>query len=169
MPRFGEPIDDGGELFGEAPGMELDVVIENDKKDMKAALNVLSMALRERAEERYAEMRSLVASLGQNGRKFRREAARNMRATVSEVYSAPRVSEAARRHPRMGLLPGLALDLTTCNKDGAPWNFNDPEMRAEAERLIDLEKPVLLIGTPMCTAFSHIQNLNKKRGATRRS
>ena len=37
------------------------------------------------------------------------------------------------------------------------------EMRDEAERRLDRQKPMLLIGTPMCTAFSNIQNLNKAK------
>ena len=49
------------------------------------------------------------ASLGQCGRKFRREATKQLRATVSEVYSAPRVTATAGRNPRLGIMPGLAL------------------------------------------------------------
>ena len=36
-------------------------------------------------------------------------------------------------------------------------------MRDAAERRLDQQKPMLLIGTPMCTAFSNIQNLNKAK------
>ena len=60
-------------------------------------------------------------------------------------------------------MPGLALDLTTTNSKGEPWDFNDPARRAEAEKLLNEQKPQLLIGTPMCTAFSNIQNLNKAK------
>ena len=49
------------------------------------------------------------ASLGQCGRNFRREATKQLRATVSEVYSAPRVTATAGRNPRLGIMPGLAL------------------------------------------------------------
>ena len=61
------------------------------------------------------------------------------------------------------MMPGLALDLTTCEENGRPWDFNDADMRAKAEKRVDDEQPHLLIGTPMCTAFSNIQNLNKAR------
>ena len=60
-------------------------------------------------------------------------------------------------------MPGLALDLTTTNSKGELWDFNDPAKRKEAEELLDEQRPRLLIGSPMCTAFSHIQNLNKAK------
>ena len=40
---------------------------------------------------------------------------------------------------------------------------NIPEQRDKAEQLLDAEKPLLLIGTPMCTAFSRLQHLNKAK------
>ena len=73
------------------------------------------------------------------------------------------MTEMARRRARLGVLPGFALDLTGCDEKGRPWDFNIPEMRDEAERRLDHQKPMLLIGTPMRTAFSKIQNLNKAR------
>ena len=60
-------------------------------------------------------------------------------------------------------MPGLALDLTTTNSRGEPWDFNDPARREEAEKLIEEQQPQLLIGSPMCTAFSNIQNLHKAK------
>ena len=86
-----------------------------------------------------------------------------LRAVVSEVYSAPRVADIARRQPRLGAIPGVSLDLTGKDEQGNPWDFNLKEQREKAERLIDEQRPLLLIGTPMCTAFSNIQNLNKAR------
>ena len=60
-------------------------------------------------------------------------------------------------------MPGMALDLTTTNSKGEPWDFNDPAKRDEAEKVLDEQRPHLLIGTPMCIAFSNIQNLNKAK------
>ena len=77
---------------------------------------------------------------------------------VSEVYSPPRVTGLA---PEMGLLPGYALDLSVCDPDdGRPWDFNDPEKRKKALALVFTRRSLLLIGSPMCSAFSNIQNLN---------
>ena len=118
---------------------------------------------RSSAKIRYDDMMVLVSSLGQCERKFRREATRRLRAIVSEVYSAPRVTATATRNPRLGLMPGMALDLTTTNSKGEAWDFNDPANRDEAEKLLDEQRPHLLIGSLMCIAFSNIQNLNKAK------
>ena len=60
-------------------------------------------------------------------------------------------------------MPGLALALTWADEDGVTWGFNDPKQRKKAEALIDIQEPALLIGSPMGTAFSHSQNLNKAK------
>ena len=91
-----------------------------------------------------------------NGVKYRREAVKHMRAIVSEVYSAPRVTEAARQHPRLGIIPGIAFDLTLNDDTGLPWDFSIPAQRQKAENSIDEQQPILLIGSPMCTPFSNI-------------
>ena len=79
---------------------------------------------------------------------------------VSEIYSPPRVTDAARRNPSLGIRPGFALDLTTSDDEGRPWDFDDPSQRAKAKALVLEKKPQLLIGSPMCTAFSCLQALN---------
>ena len=64
---------------------------------------------------------------------------------------------------RLGITPGLALDLTTHDDTGRPWDFNDAAQRTKAERMLDEQRPLLLVGSPMCIAFSNIQNLNKAK------
>ena len=152
--------DPSGEPAGE---MELDLILRQDRRDLRAAMAVFQRSERDTARARYDDMTALVTSLGQCGRKFRREAIKQLRATVSEVYSAPRVTATAKKNPRLGIVPGLALDLTTTNSKGEPWDFNDPARRKEAEKLLDEQRPQLLIGSPMSTAFSNIQNLNKAK------
>ena len=46
--------------------------------------------------------------------------------------------------------------------DGKPWDFDRPEQREKARALIREQKPLLLIGSPMCTAFCQWQNINNK-------
>ena len=60
----------------------------------------------------------------------------------------------------MGLMPGMSLDLTENDVDGKPWDFNIEEKRDRAERLVKQKKALLLIGSPMCSAFSQIQGIN---------
>ena len=60
----------------------------------------------------------------------------------------------------MGLRAGWALDITTRDKDGREWDFNQLEMRNRAVRRDLQDKPLLFIGSPMCTAFSQMNNMN---------
>ena len=81
-------------------------------------------------------------------------------AVASEIYSPPRITAMARARPSLGVLPGFALDLSTCDEAGQPWNFDCPAQRAKARRLVEDTKPLLLVGSPMCTAFRLLQALN---------
>eukprot|EP00972_Heterocapsa_arctica_P086274 12717352-Heterocapsa_arctica.AAC.1 len=66
----------------------------------------------------------VLLSLGISGPEARR--------TVSEICSPPRITQAARSHPSLGIQPGFALDLTTCDAFGNPWNFDLPSHRIRA-------------------------------------
>ena len=70
---------------------------------------------------------------------------------VSEVFSPPRVSSEAKK---CGLEPGDAMDLTT------GWDFTRQDHRLEAEKRVDEQKPLVLIGSPPCTAFSQLQSMS---------
>ena len=69
---------------------------------------------------------------------------------VSEVFSPPRVGKEALK---FGLEVGDAMDLTT------GWDFNKEEDRTKAEELIEQQKPLVLIGSPPCVAFSQLQTM----------
>lgn len=71
-------------------------------------------------------------------------------ADMGEMFSPPRVGPEARKH---GLLAGDAMDLTT------GWDFTKEVDRRKSEDYIDKEKPLVLIGSPPCTAFSQLQAL----------
>ena len=68
-----------------------------------------------------------------------------------------------------GLLPGWSLDLTINDPDdGMPWDFNIQEKRDKAEKMVKDKRGLLLIGSPMCSAFNQIQSLGRGRiGETR--
>lgn len=77
---------------------------------------------------------------------------------VTENYSPPRVTALARS---LGLSPGFALDKTVVDpEDGQPLGFDAAAKREKSERNIREEKLVLLIGRPMCRAFSRLKELN---------
>ena len=102
----------------------------------------------------------VIRSLGGNGHKYRRDRKRALRHVVSEIYSPPRVTAAAKLLPELRILTGFALDLTTVNEQGKPWNFDLKVMRDEALRRVREERPLLLVGSPMCTAFSTWQRIS---------
>ena len=72
---------------------------------------------------------------------------------VVELYSPERVNKVAKER---GMATGLSLDLTT------GWNFDKQEDKDLAEKYIREQKPLFVIGSPMCTMFSQLQALNKK-------
>ena len=41
-----------------------------------------------------------------------------------------------------------------------PWTFNNPDKTNKAKKIIEEKRAALLIGSPMCTAFSSWQHLN---------
>ena len=77
--------------------------------------------------------------------------------SVGEVYSPPRVTA---RSSQFGVKPHFALDLTVDDDDGKPWDFSVPAKREKAKALVKLLKPYFLVGSPPCTAFSQLMNLN---------
>ena len=63
----------------------------------------------------------------------------------------------------MGLRKGFSLDFTAPRANGKRWDFSLPSCRREAMSLINELKPYCVIGSPPCTAWSCLQNLNKCR------
>ncbi len=108
----------------------------------------------------------LLQQLGSTGRSYKREVRKTFKHLVSEVYSPPRVTEELRRKPRRHLLPGFAFDLTTTDPDdGEPWDFTRRDKREKARHLLRRQRPFLLIGSPMCRAFSTWQYLNDAKAS----
>ena len=97
----------------------------------------------------------LLAQLGQSGGSYRRETAKGYRRLVSEIYSPPRVTKEIKQGRYHSLALGFAFDITVDDpEDGQPWDFSVRSKREKAHRLLRDQKPILLIGSPMCTQFS---------------
>ena len=90
----------------------------------------------------------------------RRDAYDFGRPAIVELFSPPRVTDYA-RSKRVG--DGVAMDLTTVDEQGRPWNFCLQECRERATNLIDWLDPDLLIGSPPCGPFSQLQTLNEAK------
>ncbi len=106
----------------------------------------------------------LIGSLGVDVKAYKREHNRSFRKIVSEIYSPPHVTKMLSSMPGHELSPGFALDLTCTDPgDGKPWDFDLAEKREKARRLLRAQKPLFLIGSPMCTAWCAWQRLNNLR------
>ena len=82
-------------------------------------------------------------------------------ADVSEIYSQPRVAQeaAVRTHGGVQLIPGWSLDLTRDDPTtGLPWDLSKLSVQERVRKLVRSTKPLLLIGSPMYTAFSAWQS-----------
>ena len=75
---------------------------------------------------------------------------------VSEIYSPPRVVPVAEK---MGLKGGDSMDILN------GWDFNLRAHRRAAYKLIQKTRPLVLIGSPMCTMFSTLRNMNVAKGS----
>ena len=103
---------------------------------------------------------SLVASIGGNRKAYKKERSAAMKRIVSEIYSPPRVTAAAKLLPSLKIIPGFALDITTVDEEGRPWDFSKLEMRQAASAKVEAEQPMVLVGSPMCTDYSAWQQIN---------
>ena len=144
-----------------APSMDVDIV-ETQEDDLKELFNVMTRDAVDQVRDHDREILSVIKVMGGNVGQYKRERKAAMRAIVSEIYSPPRVTAAAKLLPELKLIPGFALDLTVADTDGRLWDFDDVVMRDRVrKRLLD-ERPMLLVGSPMCTAFSTWQRINNK-------
>ena len=66
------------------------------------------------------------------------------------------------RLPHMSLVGGSTFDLRS-DANGVAWDFRRADHRQRAREQIRREKPFLVIGSPPCTDFCAIQNLNRHR------
>ena len=114
----------------------------------------------EEVKRTHRDIANTILLMGGDSRNYRREREKQTRAIVSEIWSAPRVTAMARRRAKYGLDAGVALDLTTEDAQGRRWDFDDADTRDRAEALLDEQRPLLLIGSPMCTAFSRLLRIS---------
>jgi len=132
--------------------MDIDIV-ETQEDDLKELFNVMTRDAVAQVKEHDSEILSVIKVLGGNVGQYKRERKAAMRAVVSEIYSPPRVTAAAKLLPELKLIPGFAHDLTVADSDGRLCDFDDVVMRDRArKRLLD-ERPMLL-GEPRCVLRS---------------
>ncbi len=137
--------------------MEGAVTIGKLRQKLKATANHLDQI-------REDEIMCIMAVLGADPKAYRREKKQAVRRIVSEIFSPPRVTRMLQEMTDHGLVPGLALNLTTNDPDdGTPWNFDLPEKREKALKLLRAQKPLFVIGSPACARWCTWQALNDLR------
>jgi hypothetical protein len=83
---------------------------------------------------------------------------------VSELYSPPRVTEGARKYSGLHIKPGTAFDLKIDDETGQAWDFRKLRNRQRARKMIEEEKPYVLVGSPPCVDFTTLnQGINHKK------
>ena len=103
----------------------------------------------------------MLTQMGVDAGAYRRERRTASRRILAEIYSPPRVTRMLSTMPSSCLAPGFALDITCIDPDdGLPWDFDVPAKREKARQLLREEKPLFLIGSPMCTAWCTWQRIN---------
>ena len=105
----------------------------------------------------------MISLLGGDQRRYKREHWTAARRLLYEVYSPPRVTKMLSHMSNHGLMPGLAMDITVLDDEGEPWDFNLEKKKTKALAKIREEKPLFLIGSPVCTAWCSWQALNATR------
>ena len=146
------------------PGMDVDHVDTQVIADEDAEyMHLFSLIDRDDMIRTHEDIAKTIHMIGGDMRKYRRERHTQAQVIVSEIYSAPRMTVMARRRRKYGIEPGESLELTTNDDTGQPWDFNDPRHRVRAEKLLDEQRPLLLIGSPMCAAFSGLQQIATNR------
>ena len=76
---------------------------------------------------------------------------------VMEIFSPPRVVTIAKRH---GLKAEWSVDRLTERSPGVAWDLLKKSHQAEVIRIVEETKPGLLIGSPPCTWFSRMMQIN---------
>ena len=114
--------------------------------EFNALLGALTIDQQERLSNLNTEILQVVDAMGGCRLKYARERRSAVRRLVSEIYSPPRVTAAAKGLPSFGCTPGFAMDLTTKDENGVPWDFDIPEQRRRARERVEQERPMLLIG-----------------------
>ena len=83
---------------------------------------------------------------------------------VAEIYSVPRIAQeaAVRMYGNIELRPGWSLDLTREDPlTGLAWDLGKHEVRERVRKLVRDTKPFMVVGSPPCTMFCALQNLQK--------
>jgi hypothetical protein len=136
-------------------GVSAGVSMSSSKADMieRAIPGVQELYRRQRVDVSLREARDIAAMQVELGS-----------VDILEIYSPQRFTGVA---SKLGLRPGFAVDLTEAKPygpdKGQPWDLLRQEDVEELDRMVDREKPALLIGSPPGDPVSQLLNLTAKK------
>ena len=113
--------------LGESEG-----AVDSGDQAMFELERALNLAYRDEMRDGDRELLQVIGQLGGCKHRYLRERRRAIKHIVSEIYSPPRVTAAAKLLPELRCVPGFALDLTVQNEQGLPWDFDLLENRQRA-------------------------------------
>ena len=100
------------------------------------------------------------------GKAYARERRSASRRVVSELYSPPRITNMITEDRYKHVAPGFGFDLTRIDPlDGCPVYFSRRSKCERARGLIREQTANMLIGSPMCRAFSAWQRLTRAKSS----
>ena len=73
---------------------------------------------------------------------------------IMEVFSPERINQVA---AKFGLIAGSSLDLMT------GWDLSGRNQQKKVWELIEKDEPEVIVGSPPCTMFAMLQNINRAR------
>ena len=76
---------------------------------------------------------------------------------VAEIFSPLRMTRIVQK---LGMKAGFALDLTTCDEQGVPYDLSKLAMQQKSLEFLEKVKPTMLISSTPCAMFSTMQNAN---------
>ena len=83
--------------------------------------------------------------------------AKGWRTGCAELYAPPRIKKIA---SDMGLCPAWVLDFTVADpEDGMPWDFTEANKRNLELVLLEQDRLLLLLASPLCGAFDDMNNI----------
>ena len=126
--------DDENMADGDADG---DANMQEDVGSLEEIMNLCAEEHIEDLKRDNQEIMQVIRDCGGSRRAYGRERQKAIKTVLSEIYSPPRVTACAKLLPSCDILPGFALDLTTVDAHGVPWDFDLPERRAAARRLVE--------------------------------
>ena len=97
---------------------------------------------------------NMIGTVEKKSRRHMQRLRRRNRCDIAEFYSPPRVAAMA---SECGMKPGFSMDLDT------GWDFRRAQDRKKALEESKCTEPRVLTGSPPCTDFSIIQNINRER------